>query len=125
MDKSDQMNKRMLLFLYGCIPTRAIIALLTKKYYNTIFINFISYFTLLVGIGFFTIYLFDLRKTGLETGGAPIWWNHLRPIHGLLYLTASWFIFFGKREQAWIPLTIDVSFGLTAFLIKHQKHLFG
>lgn len=120
----DPMNKRMLLFLAGCIPTRILLAILTKTYYKTQMIDFIGYFTFLAGLGFFAIYFFGLRKTGLETGGAPIWWNHLRPLHGLLYLLASWFIFFGQKELAWIPLAIDVAVGLTAFLIKHKTHLF-
>ena len=27
----------------------------------------------------------NLRKTGLEVFGDKIWWNNLRPIHGILY----------------------------------------
>ena len=31
-----------------------------------------------VATGFAVIYAFDLRRTGIETSGGPIWWNHLR-----------------------------------------------
>jgi hypothetical protein len=119
----DPMKKRLVLFLAGCIPTRLVLALLSKTYYKSELINFIGIFTLLVGLGFFTIFFLGLRKTGLETGGSPIWWNNLRPLHGTLYLMATWFIFFGKREYAWIPLAFDVSIGLFAFLVKHVNNL--
>jgi hypothetical protein len=121
----DSMTKRMILFLGGCIPTRLLLTFLVKTYYNSNLINYLGYITLMIGIGFFTVYFLGIRKTGLETDGKPIWWNSLRPIHGTLYLTSGLTIFFGKREYAWIPLLIDTLFGLSAFLVKHQKYLRG
>ena len=43
-----------------------------------------------IALGFITIYVFGWRKTGLETMGAPIWWNDLRPLHGALYGIAAY-----------------------------------
>ena len=36
-------------------------------------------------IGFSYIFIFGKRKKGGQTFGQKIWWNHLRPIHALLY----------------------------------------
>ena len=66
-------------------------------------------------LGFIYLYLMDLRKTGLEVFNRKIWWNDLRPIHGVLYLL--FFMYSIKKKQySWIILLIDVIIGLTSFL---------
>ena len=108
---------RLLLFLIGCIGVRALFA-----YYAKIAapetLRILGYIALLPAIGFFVIYFGGFRKTGLETGGEPIWWNNLRPVHALLY---SFFAFnaIEKNPSSWMYLFVDVVFGLTSFIAHH------
>lgn len=69
-------------------------------------------------LGFLYIYFTKSRNTGAEVFGGKIWWNFMRPIHALLYLTFS-VLAFQKSNFAWIPLLIDVVIGLLAFLNYH------
>jgi len=115
-----KIQKRMLLFLFGCIGTRGLLAYYAKN--GSIMVQtLISYFTLIAGLGFLVIYFGDYRKVGLETQGQPIWWNHLRPIHALLYLIYFYSIQVGDYSNAWNYLMYDVVLGLLSFIIFHYK----
>lgn len=72
-----------------------------------------------IAIGFSVIFLGGYRKTGLETGGKPIWWNHLRPVHALLYATFAYLAWTGQRDWAWKVLLLDVTLGTLAFTLHH------
>ena len=112
----DNNNKRILLFLFGCIPTRILIMLIAKTYTNLL--QYMSLPAAIISIGFALIYIFKLRNTGPEVFGDRIWWNDLRPIHSIL-----WALFaitaYQKLSYAWIFLLIDIIIGLTAFLYFH------
>jgi hypothetical protein len=114
-----KLQKRMLLFLVGCIGTRAFMVYIAKQ--GSILVKrILGIATLLMGLGFYIIYFGGYRKNGLETQGAPIWWNDLRPIHGLLYLTFSYMVFFTNyTDSAWVVLLVDLLFGLLSFLVFH------
>lgn len=114
----NDIQKRFLLFLLGCIPLRIGFVLISKNYTN--YLKVMSYFALMISIGFFYIFLSGARKTGRETLGDKIWWNNLRPVHGLLYLLFALYAFQGKKE-AWIFLLIDVLLGLSSFLVFHYQ----
>jgi len=88
---------------------------LSKKY-----LKIMGFIALLPAIGFLYIYLTNSRKTGGEVFGGKIWWNNLRPVHSLLYFI---FAYMGINENpnSYIPLLIDVTIGLLAFLNQHQK----
>ena len=101
--------KRIALFLIGCLGTRFAIIFIQNKYFNII--------KMLIGIGFLTIYLTDSRKYGLETFGDPIWWNDVRPIHGILYLISG-------ITASNIPLIIDLIFSIL-FYIYHMYNIYG
>jgi hypothetical protein len=118
-DEIVKLQKRFLLFLVGCIGIRVLMVYISK--YGSYNVNmFLAVIALLIGIGFFRIYFGGLRKVGLETQGAPIWWNHLRPLHGLLYLLFSIMVFANiYYNYAWVILAIDVMIGLFAFLHFH------
>lgn len=117
----NNIQKRFLLFLGGCIPARLFLAL-TAKYGNTIVKNILGVISFIIASGFLLIYFGGLRKTGLETGGEKIWWNHLRPIHASLYYLFSYNIFFGNKENAWKILIIDVILGFLSFLYFHLSN---
>jgi len=51
------------------------------------------------------------RKTGWETGGEPIWWNWLRPIHATVWALFA-FQMWNKCSMAWRTLKADIWLGL-------------
>lgn len=117
----NNIQKRFLLFLGGCIPSRLFLAL-AAKYGNMTIKNILGVLTFLIGSGFLIIYFGGLRKTGLETGGEKIWWNHLRPVHAIFYYLFSYNILFGDKTNAWKILILDVSLGLLSFLYFHLSN---
>lgn len=114
----NNLVKRQLLFLIGCIGSRTLIAYFAKIA-SPFWLSIMGYIALIPAIGFITIYLFDLRKTGPEVFGDKIWWNHLRPLHGFLYLMFAYYAIVKKSPVAWQFLAIDVIIGLVVFLYKH------
>jgi hypothetical protein len=114
---SSSIEKRFALFLIGCIGVRLLLAYVAKNSEIKLLKN-MGYLLLLPAIGFFYIYSTGIRKTGPEVFGDKIWWNDLRPIHGLLYLLFSYNAINGNNN-AWIYLFIDVLLGLTSFLSYH------
>lgn len=113
----NDIHKRFFLFLVLCIGTRSYLVYLAKTV-NKKYLPYMGYVALLPAIGFLSIYFLNLRKTGAEVFGKKIWWNHLRPVHGLLYLTFA-ILAINKNDYSWIPLLIDVTIGLLAFLHYH------
>ena len=113
----NTIQKRFLLFLIGCIGTRTLFVYLAKKA-NTTYLMYMGYLALLPAIGFIYLYLTGTRKTGPEVFGDKIWWNDLRPIHGLLYLLFAYNAINGNKN-AWIYLLVDVIVGLTSFIWFH------
>jgi hypothetical protein len=117
----NQLQKRMLIFLFGCIVVRSLFVLIVK-YINPKYLPILGLLALIPAIGFIIIYLFDLRKRGNETFGQKIWWNSLRPVHASLYILFA-LLAFKKNKYSWIPLLLDVIFGLIAFIHHHYKNL--
>lgn len=117
----DTETKRILLFLLGCIPVRILLAVFAQ---NDIYAKYIAVLALIIGLGFWFIYLFDLRKTGGETFGNVIWWNSIRPIHGTLYLLAAWFLFNAEYMTGSRILFVDTFIGLVSFLNFHFLNAF-
>ena len=113
----NTIQKRFLLFLIGCIGTRSMFVYIAKNV-DTIYLRYIGYLALLPAIGFFYIFFTGSRQTGAEVFGSKIWWNDLRPIHGLLYLLFAYNAIMGNKS-AWIYLLVDVIFGLISFLTFH------
>ena len=115
----NDMQKRFLLFLIGCIGVRSILVLLAKNT-SVYVLKILGYLALLPAIGFIYIYLTGSRQTGAEVFGEKIWWNSLRPIHAMLYLLFAYNAINGVKS-AWIYLLIDVVIGLISFLVYHCK----
>jgi len=113
----NNLQKRFLLFLIGCIGTRISFVLLSK-YINKEYLPYLGYLALIPVIGFFYIWITGVRKTGNEVFGEKIWWNNQRPFHGLMYGLFAYSAI-NKYENAWIFLLIDVTFGLINFLRHH------
>lgn len=114
----NDIQKRFLLFLFGCILIRTILVIIAKN--NIDLLPIMGFFSLIISFGFLYIYANDLRKTGDEVFGNKIWWNNLRPIHGLLYGLFGIFALY-KEPNSWIILLIDVIIGLSSFLRFHYN----
>ena len=116
----NNLQKRMVLFLIGCIGVRSLLVVLAKKI-NIKYLKYLGYLALAPAVGFMYIYLTGSRKTGGETFGEKIWWNDLRPVHSILYFLFAYNAIIGNR-QAWIYLLADVLFGLISFLMHHYAN---
>jgi hypothetical protein len=81
-------------------------------------LQYLGYLSIIPALGFFVIYFGNLRKTGIETGGNIIWWNDLRPVHGLLYSLFAYNAIM-KNSSSWIYILIDVIIGFTSFIVYH------
>jgi len=113
----NSIQKRFALFLGLCIPIRLALTVFAK-YIPLRLLPALGVPYLLFGLGIITIYITGSRRNGAETIGAPIWWNGLRPVHGLLYLVFAISAFFRKRDS-WILLLIDTLIGFVAFWSYH------
>ena len=116
----NDIQKRFLLFLIGCIGTRALFVYVAKNA-GPKYLPLLGYLALLPAVGFIYIYLTGSRKTGGEVFGEKIWWNDLRPLHSLIYFLFAYNALIGN-SKAWIYLLVDVIFGLISFLIFHFKN---
>lgn len=113
------MQKRFLLFLLGCIPTRLLLTYVSSQLSDEN-LKILGYITLLPAIGFLYFFVTKTRETGLEVGGDKIWWTDLRPIHSFNYFLFSYLAINGYKDDAWKVLLFDVLFGLVAFLYHHS-----
>ena len=115
----NDLQKRFLLFFIGCIGTRFLLVLITK--YSPIqYLPILGYIALVPALGFIYIYLTGSRKTGVEVFNAKIWWNNLRPIHGLLYGLFAYNAI-NKNHNSWIYLLVDLIIGLFSFTLHHYS----
>lgn len=118
MIKQDNVQKRLLLFLIGCIGTRSLVTLVAKNRRDLL--PKLSILAAIVAAGFLVIYVFKLRETGREVFGEKIWWNDYRPLHALLYGLFSYTaISANYSSESWKFLAADTLLGLLLF-IKHQ-----
>lgn len=115
----NQLRKRFVLFIFGCIGLRILFVIISKNI-DKKYLPYLGYLALIPAIGFLYIFFSGSRKTGLEVGGGKIWWNNLRPIHGILYLLFAYSAI-TKKTFAWIFLLIDVLLGISAFIFHHHK----
>jgi hypothetical protein len=104
------------LFLLGCIPARLLLVFLSTKIPKDKLVYF-GILLLTISMSFLYLYFTNNRLSAPEAGGIT-WWSQLRLIHGLLYLTAAIYAIQGK-DLVWIPLLIDVIFGLISFTNHH------
>ena len=114
-NKINNFQKRFLTFIIGCIGVRILIVLLIKNL-NRNYLPYFGYIGLVIAGGFIYNYIFG-KNLG-STFGQIAWWKNLRLIHAFFYLWFSYLAFY-KSSFSYIPLLIDVSFGLTSFIAHH------
>ncbi len=113
----NNIQKRFLLFLIGCMGIRFFLVYLVKNI-DVDYLPYMGYIALIISFGFMFIFLTGSRKTGREVIDDKIWWDNLRPIHALTYGLFA-YLAINKNNTAWMILLIDVLFGLFSFLIFH------
>jgi hypothetical protein len=113
----NNLQKRIALFLIGCIGTRTLLVYIAKHAPPTL-LTYMGYIALFPAFGFFYLFLSGTRTTGAEVFGDKIWWNNLRPIHGILYAMFAYHAIH-KHSNAWMYLLADVIIGLLSFLYFH------
>jgi hypothetical protein len=115
----NNIQKRFLLFLVGCMGVRFFFVYLAKNI-NIDYLPYMGYLSLIISFGFMFIFLTGSRKTGPEVNGEKIWWNNLRPIHSILYGLFA-YLAITKNNKAWVVLLVDVLIGLFSFLTFHYN----
>ena len=107
------LSRSQLLVLFGCIPLRLFLVYVSTvipKKYQTIFGGML----LIISLSFLYLFFTGGRMNAIESGSGITWWSNLRVIHGALYLSAA--IYAIKHLKiTWIPLTIDILFGIVVF----------
>lgn len=104
-----------LAFILGCIPVRLFLAYIsTTSYVN---LDLFGGVLLAISLGFIWLYFTGKRMDAPEAGGKT-WWSDYRVIHGLFYLMAAIYAFQHRQDLIWIPLVMDVIFGIVLFFIK-------
>ncbi len=113
----DTKTKRFLLFFIGCIGFRSALVYIAANASLQI-LKIMALFAAMISVGFLLIYLNGWRKTGPEVFGEKIWWNHLRPIHSLLYGLFAYNAYLGNKNS-YVYLLIDVILGFF-FAVNHH-----
>jgi hypothetical protein len=113
----NELHKRILLFLIGCMGARALLVYIAKNT-SVDYLPILGYIALIPAIGFIYIYATGARQTGFEVFGGKIWWNNLRPIHAIFYSLFAYNAIH-KNKRSWIYLLYDLLFGLGSFLTHH------
>jgi hypothetical protein len=113
------LQKRFALFLIGCMGARFLLVWLAKTL-DKEYLQYLGYVLALPAIGFLYIWFTNARPTGAEVFGEKIWWNDLRPIHGILYGTAA-YLAIQKSPETWKVLLGDTLLGLVSFLVHHYN----
>ena len=108
---------RIALFLGVCIVLRSVLAYAAYRLPSTT-VYYMAFPALVIGASMILLFLTGWRKTGVEVNNERIWWNPIRPVHGMLYLAFAYLALM-QHPLAYVPLVIDVVFGLTAFTVFH------
>ena len=111
LSKNNSIN----LFIFGCIPTRIILALI-PLFINKVWLYYYSFILFIIALSFLILYFTNKRQHAFEAGGHT-WWAKYRIIHGLLYLLGAIYAYY-QNKKAWIPLIIDAIIGLLLFIQK-------
>jgi hypothetical protein len=116
------LTKRFLLFFLGCIPTRLLLTFIAKKINKKYLLSIITF---PIAIGFLYIYFIGSKKADsqLDWVNGVVYWNNMRLIHGLLYLSFSIGSLITINNKLWILLLSDTIIGLFTFLNYHFKLL--
>lgn len=104
------------MFLVGCIPARLALVWIAARRPA----RWMAFPAAAVALGLAVIHIKGLRPTGIETGGRPIWWDGVRPVHALMYALFAALVWEGD-DRAWVPLALDVMLGIAVFARRYSS----
>lgn len=107
-----------ILFFCACIPARIVIAYVASKM-SAENLRLAAWPLFLVAVAFGYLFFTDSRMNAPEGGGVT-WWANYRLVHAALYGAAAVYAARGQRE-AWIPLAIDVAFGVLLWISERPR----
>lgn len=113
----NNIQKRFLLFIFGCIAIRLYLTYLAKNA-SSENLQLFGYLALIPVFGWFYIIFIGERNTGGEVFGEQIWWKDLRFVHMMLWSCFS-YMAINKDKESWKLLFGDTMLGLLAFLSYH------
>ena len=99
-----------------CIIIRLFIAALTYLLYDSNYRIIFVIFYLLASIGTLYLYFTKIRKDGAFN--QKIWWDFIRPIHGILFFVIASLLYI-KYKYTYIIVIIDTLIGIP-FHIKYR-----
>jgi hypothetical protein len=100
-------------FVVACLGTRTALTL-TARGAAPDTLRQLGQIAVVPAVGFALIYALRLRTTGAEVQGQAIWWNHLRPLHALLWGAFAHQAMRGNTD-AWRFLAADTALGANAW----------
>ena len=112
------MNKKILNFLFLCIPSRLLLALIAKVI-DPVYLPFMAILTIFISIGFFINFI-KYKKNSKGFFGGKVWWNNYRLVHSFCYALFSVLASL-KYNKSWIVLLIDALLGFIFFVNKYFK----
>ena len=115
----NDLQKRFAAFFLGCIPVRISFVIAARKL-NKEQLKTMGFLALLPAIGFLYYYFRWASEKGLAMFN-EVWWNHMRPIHALLYFFFAYQAITGNRNLAWKTLAFDVAIGAISFLLHYKS----
>ena len=108
------MNKISFYFIL-CIIVRLLLTFAVFYTYNSnLRLPLILYY-FVAGIVFMYYFITNSRKIG--NFGQKVWWNYLRPIHSILFIATSFFLYHKNKYAFTIPL-LDTCIGILSFIYK-------
>ena len=109
------MNK-VYLFFGVCIPVRLFLVFLTAFIIHLDNMKYMAIPLFIMSGGFILAQLFRTAAIESSGTGGKVWWHNIRPVHIILYLTAA-FLAIYEPKDTWIPLLVDVIFGVIHLMI--------
>lgn len=100
-----------------CIFLRFLLAYLVFVTYNNSYRYILITFYLLAALGLLYHYLNKKRKIGAFNN--IVWWDDLRPLHALLFISTSILLYIKNPYSYILPFT-DTIIGLIMYLLNHQ-----
>ena len=107
--------RRIPAFLIGCTGTRSMLTYIAYKHPNVA--QVLAPVSMVPAIGWIYLSTVGNRDTGPEVFGGTIWWQDLRLVHAVLWVTYSYQAYRGD-PGAWRALAVDTTIGLVAWLTK-------
>lgn len=97
-----------MLFWFGCIPTRLVMALVLPE-------QILYYILPMISIGMFYLYFTKQRMNAFEAGGYT-WWHNYRVLHAFNYFFAWFMLVYRQPMITRRILLFDVFIGIYAWL---------